>query len=707
MKLDKNNALYKESEKLDIPIIPHNSLDFAYQDFIKSGISKSIIDDYISKGYLTGNSESWSLSYPDLSTNQKTSYATIRLKNPKDSKYIRPKDEASRLFKPYHLASTVLSDTREYIIITEGEKKAVKAVQEGFNCIALGGVWCWKTKPKTDSDIIQNPFDMYMEEDIITDIKGIDFKNKVVILCFDSDIWYKEGVKLALYSFAGYLIKERGAIVKIAMLPNGKDKGLDDFLLNQGKQAFQKILDNSTLIGLKDIQNALQDKKDLNLNFPIEVFNDSIKTQLKNLSAKMDAPIEYFASAFIGCLAILMNTKYSLVVDKSTNRTEHPVLWTAIVGGASNKKTPCINIFKNIISDIEMEEYNIYLKEVEEYKQNLEVYELAKRKKCGKNSTITENLMPPKMPLKRVLTVQDTTVEGLVKLQQSNQYKGIAILVDELASFFNGLGQYKKGGGNDFEYFLQAWKRQKYRHSRASQIEDVFITPSHNILGTIQPTVLNKTIFKDGVETTNGMIERWLFACTNYSETGELKDDIAFDKKVFVDIYTNIFKVKQEKCFTLSKEANELCKNFNKQIVIQKKSASITELMKSYLQKQTDYVLRLALILHCIDTPNKPEIEAETLKNAIKISRYFIDSFKNVNCDSLDKNSYALENKALNYLITKECREITPSKLHSSNRSLYRTNEIAKSVLENLARKGYGRLAKTNNNGRKFISYYE
>jgi DNA primase len=31
-------------------------------------------------------------------------------------------------------------------VIVEGEKKAIKAVEAGINCVAIAGVWCFKSK---------------------------------------------------------------------------------------------------------------------------------------------------------------------------------------------------------------------------------------------------------------------------------------------------------------------------------------------------------------------------------------------------------------------------------------------------------------------------------------------------------------------------------------------------------------------------------
>ena len=139
---------------------------FILADFKKSGINKSTILDYLKEGYLSETDEDWQLNYPALYANYKTDYYNRRLKNPEygKCKYIKPAGKPSQFFRPLHLPSSILKDPTKPIIITEGDKKAIKAVQEGFYCISLGGVWAWKCKADT-IDLDENP-----EWELIADI---------------------------------------------------------------------------------------------------------------------------------------------------------------------------------------------------------------------------------------------------------------------------------------------------------------------------------------------------------------------------------------------------------------------------------------------------------------------------------------------------------------------------------------------------------
>ena len=61
-------------------------------------------------------------------------------------KYLTAAGAGNRLYISPNIPSDVLSDPSQDLLITEGEKKALKAAQEGFPCVGLAGVWCWRGK---------------------------------------------------------------------------------------------------------------------------------------------------------------------------------------------------------------------------------------------------------------------------------------------------------------------------------------------------------------------------------------------------------------------------------------------------------------------------------------------------------------------------------------------------------------------------------
>lgn len=146
----------------------------------------------------------------------------------KPVKYESPRGVPNRVYIPLGTV-TALKDPVVPLLVTEGEKKALKADQEGFRCIGLTGVFAWKQKN---------------HERLISDLELIEWKQRPVFIVFDSDVSEKENVTDAQCRLAAQL-KNRGANVLIVRIPSGPegDKiGLDDFLVANGAPALHKLL---------------------------------------------------------------------------------------------------------------------------------------------------------------------------------------------------------------------------------------------------------------------------------------------------------------------------------------------------------------------------------------------------------------------------------------------------------------------------------
>jgi hypothetical protein len=176
-------------------------------------------------------------------------------------KYKQVATSSNHVYFPKGLAT--LLRTAKYIIITEGEKKAAKAVKEGFPCVALGGVDSWKNRTvvlhkdaqigttKSGQVVAKLPAGAEVTEQVDTLANGmrelIDFVMKrgiPIIICFDSDLTVKEHVRFEVQRAAatlGYELRHRGIafshIKQLILSPEaadvGEKLGLDDFLVNE------------------------------------------------------------------------------------------------------------------------------------------------------------------------------------------------------------------------------------------------------------------------------------------------------------------------------------------------------------------------------------------------------------------------------------------------------------------------------------------
>lgn len=128
----------------------------------------------------------------------------------KKPRYVQQKGSANRLFIPLPVFS-ILNDVSVPIYITEGEKKALKATQEGLPTIAITGLWNWKTAGT---------------DELIPDFDLITWQGRTVHIIPDSD-WLEAGtdgkprnLKEAVLRLC-WKLQKRGAITNIVMLSGG------------------------------------------------------------------------------------------------------------------------------------------------------------------------------------------------------------------------------------------------------------------------------------------------------------------------------------------------------------------------------------------------------------------------------------------------------------------------------------------------------
>lgn len=167
----------------------------------------------------------------------------LKLKHPIETdngkvKYLSPKKEMGFGNHAYILPE-VEKICRPYnpdkpIFFTEGEKKAVKATSEGFPCIGLSGVWCFKNS----------------ENDFLPELDDLNLKHRKCYICFDSDITHKFQVRHAELRLTVELMN-RGAQVFAIRLPDeddGEKNGLDDYLVRHGSDSFKALITKTEMI---------------------------------------------------------------------------------------------------------------------------------------------------------------------------------------------------------------------------------------------------------------------------------------------------------------------------------------------------------------------------------------------------------------------------------------------------------------------------
>lgn len=179
------------------------------------------------------------LTYPDPATGKPTDYERFRYLDTnlgfgvrRAHNYDGPKGRHAVYFSRLVDWAAAFEDTTRDLFETEGEKKAEAGCKAGYRTLGIGGVYNWKVKN---------------EERLLPELDLFEWSQRRVYLVYDSDLRSNGEVRQALDRHAAVLT-ERGATVRIIYLPDltpGGKTGLDDFLVAQGKTAFDALVEQA------------------------------------------------------------------------------------------------------------------------------------------------------------------------------------------------------------------------------------------------------------------------------------------------------------------------------------------------------------------------------------------------------------------------------------------------------------------------------
>ena len=179
---------------------------------------------------ILGSNSGPGLVFPYAGTAEGYARVKLDIAGQDGKRYRSPKGSTNHLYIPATLASSILTDVRRPLYITEGEKKALKGCQEGLPVVALAGVWSWRRRTEEQ---ISEP---------IQDLTCITWAGRQVYLVFDSDITENEEVRRAEAALAEELARRQATIFAVRLAGYRRNKvGLDDFLVDRGMEGFQAL----------------------------------------------------------------------------------------------------------------------------------------------------------------------------------------------------------------------------------------------------------------------------------------------------------------------------------------------------------------------------------------------------------------------------------------------------------------------------------
>ena len=289
-------------------------------------------------------------------------------------------------------------------------------------------------------------------------------------------------------------------------------------------------------------------------------------------------------NVFLSTVAGLLGTN-STVEYRGTKK--HSVLWNANIFDVGVGKSP---ITEDGVLKPLLDWQEIYH---DEYKQELERYNIEQKKWKKKDEAFT----PRKMPVHKHIVLKKGTPEASIRAYYNNQ-QGLIIFHDELKAFFKSFNQYKKSGGDDRDVWLSIASGAGISIIRVDETQNIYTPKSAiSLVGNIQFDTLQNLINADN-DTGDGLWSRFLF----FNGNGFKFSERVFNREkprlgILSDLYSRL-KTGRGKLNNYVFENYQVCDEVS--LYFQRLINSNTGILRGYYAKQFHKFLILCMVLQSL-----------------------------------------------------------------------------------------------------------
>ena len=363
-------------------------------------------------------------------------------------------------------------------------------------------------------------------------------------------------------------------------------------------------------IGINIEPTKQEKKKDLdNVDFPYDIFPQSLQDYITSHTIQH----EYLAAFFLTSLATAIgNTAYLEALDGWYIK---PSLYLAVVAHAGGAKSPALKIAYEFITATDTGNYKQHKGKLAEYN------EMA----AGKDKGNKGGQVVGVKPVLQQMVINDATIETVINVLQFNS-NGCTLVSDELAGWMQRMNAYKMG--DDVQKWLEIWDSSPVMLQRMSREESKIVDYICNVVGGIQPGVLEQ--LSQGDNQHNGFYHRFLFCYPTPKPKADFEQLYrpTHLKAIISDLFASLmsYRVNQFKDkYALSNEARTLYKQWHDTKNVEYNTTA-DENRKGIIAKYQAYCLRFALILQLIEDNDQRTgvISEAVMERAIRLTEYFL-----------------------------------------------------------------------------------
>lgn len=419
-------------------------------------------------------------------------------------------------------------------------------------------------------------------------------------------------------SFSEYEIEDDGTW-NGCLTPDEEEEFFASFVREQEENRVQIVRKKPVVNFVPETNPMPEADKRVRLNDGEITLHDIFPKQIADALVALSEHLPYDAISitvtFLTALAGMLRLGTFVEGNAATGYKVPINLYTSIVAGSGRKKTPLLNIFaKQPAADV-------LLKVARENDNAYRAWAINPAKKDEK--------LPKPIPLD--LKISDYTSEALVITLGKSDEMGRSILVsrDEINGLFSSMNQYKGGRGADEQQLLEIYDGGDFRSLRIGDTSRSFERCSVNILGAVQPEILNDLL--SGGDAS-GKWARFIFVPIPdmtkplpINIAPEMQSGIDCASKLLKDIFSNVYELGAN-IYKLDAESLELFVEYEHGRQVAALQAKVSAQASLY-GKSAGKLLRFAGILHILwryEAGGRVAtfISSETLHRAMRLVDY-------------------------------------------------------------------------------------
>lgn len=440
---------------------------------------------------------------------------------------------------------------------------------------------------------------------------------------------------------------------------------------------------------------------DTPLPFPIDALGDVMGPATKALQRVIQAPHAICAQSVLGAATLLCQPFANVVVD---GRETPLIQFLITIAESGDRKSATDKEALRPIYDWQKALNENYRSELQTYLSNLHHWETKKKNwsKEAKDEKFTER--PPQAPLEPIMLVEEPTYEGIVKYLAIGQ-PSIGLFSDEGSRFFGGNAMNKENLLKTISGLSSLWDGKPISRMRAADGSALLYGRRVSLHLMIQEVILEQLMNNPLIER-QGFLPRCLITYpSSMAGTRQyVAENVANDPAIirFWERQKAILAKKlpvndppapqNELCpkqLSLSDEAKKTWIAFHNEVELALGPGKRYEPIKRFANKAAEHVLRLAGIMSLFDNLDVAQIEEETIRKTITLTKYYLEETLRIQGYLSINPELALAQKTLNWCWEKGKEVVSLSELYQKGPIEIRQAKKARMIMSILEEHGW------------------